>query len=114
MIIIESYFGRNLLSLAPFPLRHSAIDGKSECRWHNFLLLAQKVSSDGKIGSVTSPICSMEREYLGSNLLTLHLVLGLSFRVELPDLVTSANFGSSRVGPSGPQARPVPLCLHAT
>ena len=25
--------------------------------------------------------------------------LGLSFRVELPDLVTSANFGSSRVGP---------------
>ena len=68
MIIIESYFGRNLLSLAPFPLRHSAIDDKSECRWHNFLLLAQKVSSDGKIGSVTSPICSMEREYLGFNL----------------------------------------------
>ena len=28
------------------------------------------------------------------------LVLGLSFLVELPDLVTSANFGSSRVGPS--------------
>ena len=25
--------------------------------------------------------------------------LGLSFRVELPDLVTSANFGSSRIGP---------------
>ena len=40
--------------------------------------------------------------------------LGLSFRVDLPDLVTSANFGSSRVGPSGPRARPVPLCLHAT
>ena len=48
--------------------------------------------------------------------------LGLSFRVELPDLVTLANFGSSRVGPSGWQtatttasaARPVPLCLQAT
>ena len=36
--------------------------------------------------------------------------LGLPFRVELPDLVTSANFGSSRVGPSGPRH----LCLHAT
>ena len=28
------------------------------------------------------------------------LTLRLSFRVELPDLVTSANFDSSRVGPS--------------
>ena len=33
-----------------------------------------------------------------SNLFAIWPRLGLSFRVELPDLVTSANFGLSRVG----------------
>ena len=41
---------------------------------------------------------------LGMNEICSASRIGLSFRVELPDLVTSANFGLSRVGGLGPAA----------